>query len=104
MAVHGPGVSHGLAHVRDHPGFDTDPIPDVGRLGVLRGKAMRTVQEPIPTLAHASAAYYARQRRRNRIIHAVFVYRVLAVLAFVFLLPLLWMLLSAVKTRQEVLY
>ena len=65
---------------------------------------MRTLQEPIPKLAHASAAYYARQRRRNRIIHGVFVYSVLAVLAFVFLLPLLWMLLSAVKTRQEVLY
>ena len=90
--------------VRDHPCSDTDPIPDIRRLGVLRGEAMRTLQEPISKFAHASAAYYARQRRRNRIIHGVFVYSVLAVLAFVFLLPLLWMLLSAVKTRQEVLY
>jgi multiple sugar transport system permease protein len=65
---------------------------------------MRTLQEPLPASAQGSAALYARQRRRNRIVHAIFVYSALVALSLIFLLPLFWMIVSALKTRQEVVY
>ena len=62
---------------------------------------MTTLHEPLSNSAHASAALYARHRRRNRIFHALLVYGVLALVSLIFLLPLAWMIVTALKTPQE---
>lgn len=51
-----------------------------------------------------SARFYARQRKRNKVLHASFVYGILVVLSFIFLLPFIWMVLTAVKSAQEAAY
>jgi len=62
---------------------------------------MTTLHEPLSNSAHASAALYARHRRRNRIFHALLVYGVLTLVSLLFLLPLAWMIVTAFKTPQE---
>src|SRR5215212_8118717 len=62
---------------------------------------MTTLHEPLSNAAQASAALYARHRRRNRILRAVFVYGVLTLVSLIFLLPLAWMIVTALKTPQE---
>src|SRR5215213_8773952 len=100
MAVHGPGIVDGMAHVRDHPGAHAGLVPYVGCLGVLRGEAMKTLQA---TPAQAAAMHYAHRRRRSRMLRAIVVYGILVVISAIFLLPFIWMILSALKTRSEVL-
>jgi multiple sugar transport system permease protein len=65
---------------------------------------MTTLDKLVSEQVRASASQYARQRRRRRIVHAVFVYGLLTLISAIFLLPLFWMIVSALKTRQEVLY
>jgi multiple sugar transport system permease protein len=65
---------------------------------------MTTRQETLPTRAQPSAAYYAQQRQRSHLLHAVIVYALLAVISFLFLLPPIWMVLTSVKTAQEAVY
>jgi multiple sugar transport system permease protein len=65
---------------------------------------MTTLPKPMPTSAQASATYYARRRQRNHIAHAGFVYGVLLVISLIFVMPLAWMILTAVKTAQEAYY
>lgn len=61
------------------------------------------MQEPMQAAARANASHYARRRKLQEITHAVIVYGLLALIAFVFLLPLVWMILTAVKSAQEAL-
>lgn len=61
---------------------------------------MRTLHA---TSAQAAATHYARRRRRSRMMRATVVYGILVVISVVFLLPFVWMILSALKTRSEVL-
>ncbi|MBX3016001.1 MAG: carbohydrate ABC transporter permease [Caldilineaceae bacterium] len=65
---------------------------------------MTTVHQSLGQARAASATFYARRRWLNRLIQAVIVYGILLVISFVFLLPFAWMLLSAVKSAQEVAY
>jgi multiple sugar transport system permease protein len=62
---------------------------------------MTTLHEPLSNTTQASAAQYARHRRRNRRLRAVFVYGVLTLVSLIFLLPLTWMIVTALKTPQE---
>src|SRR5262245_10480680 len=55
------------------------------------------------TSAQAAATDYARRRRRSQIVRATLVYGILLLISAVFLLPFIWMILSALKTRSEVL-
>jgi multiple sugar transport system permease protein len=55
------------------------------------------------TPAQDVATQYARRRRRGRVVRAIVVYSTLVVISVIFLLPFVWMLLSALKTRSEVL-
>src|SRR5262245_17043415 len=100
MAVHGPGLVDGLAHVRDHPGAHADLVPHIGCLGLLRGEAMTALPG---TPAQAAALRYARRRRRSRMARAILIYSVLVVVSLIFLMPFMWMMLSGLKTRSEVL-
>ena len=61
---------------------------------------MRTLHA---TPAQAAATHYARRRRRSRMMRATVVYGILVAISMVFLLPFVWMILSALKTRSEVL-
>lgn len=51
-----------------------------------------------------SAQSAARRRLFNKIFHASSVYLLLVVLAIIFLLPFVWMMLTAVKSAQEAAY
>lgn len=61
-------------------------------------------QSATPSLVSTTANPAAARRRRNWWLHAIFVYGVLAVVAFVFIVPIFWMLLTSVKTAQEAVY
>ncbi|MCL4862298.1 MAG: carbohydrate ABC transporter permease [Caldilineaceae bacterium] len=65
---------------------------------------MTTLRQPVASSAHPSAAYYRNRRARGRILHALIVYGVLSIVGFVFVLPLLWMILTSIKTAQEAVY
>lgn len=65
---------------------------------------MTTLRQPVASSAHPSAAYYRNRRARGRILHALMVYGVLSIVGFVFVLPLLWMILTSIKTAQEAVY
>jgi multiple sugar transport system permease protein len=65
---------------------------------------MTTLPGTVSATTHSSASYYARRRKRNRLLHTLFVYTVLIILSFLFILPFLWMILTAVKTAQEAAY
>jgi multiple sugar transport system permease protein len=65
---------------------------------------MTTTSRPLPSQANASATTYARQRTQRRIWHGLLVYGALSIIAFIFILPLGWMILTSVKTAQEALY
>ncbi len=60
---------------------------------------MTTVQEHMLTTARGRTT--SANRRRQRLLRAAFVYVTLSLMACVFLLPLAWMILTAVKTPQE---
>ncbi|MFC1466419.1 MAG: carbohydrate ABC transporter permease [Candidatus Brachytrichaceae bacterium NZ_4S206] len=62
---------------------------------------MTTMHEPMRATAHSSAASYARRRKLLRGLRAVSVYAALTMMSFIFLLPLAWMMLTAIKTPQE---
>ncbi|MCS6848989.1 MAG: carbohydrate ABC transporter permease [Anaerolineae bacterium] len=62
---------------------------------------MTVMHEPMHAMARSSAASYARRRRLFRGLRAVFVYVTLTLMSFIFLLPLAWMMLTAIKTPQE---
>lgn len=64
---------------------------------------MTTMREPMPATAQANAAHRARHRQLRHRLRAGFVYATLSAIAFVFLLPLAWMVLTAIKTPQEAL-
>ncbi|MEM7536916.1 MAG: carbohydrate ABC transporter permease [Chloroflexota bacterium] len=55
------------------------------------------------TLA-SSARQFARRRWFNSLFHATSVYILLIIASFVFLLPFIWMMLTAVKSAQEASY
>ena len=103
LAVHGAGVGHGLAALCHHPSPDADYLPLVGRLGLLRGQTMSALPHSMKR-SRTSHAVHARRRKRNRLLHTSFVYITLALVAFVFILPLVWMLLTSVKSQQEAYY
>ena len=65
---------------------------------------MTTQQATLPTTIQNSAAYYARRRSRNRLLHASLVYGILAIISVIFVLPLTWMILTSVKSAQEAFY
>ncbi|MEZ4728349.1 MAG: carbohydrate ABC transporter permease [Caldilineaceae bacterium] len=65
---------------------------------------MTTMRHSLARTAETSATYYARRRLLDRILHAVIVYGILIAAAFIFLLPFVWMLLSSIKSAQEVAY
>lgn len=64
---------------------------------------MTSLSRSMPTV-HATARIQARRRKLKGLVHAVTVYAVLGVVAFAFILPLLWMLLTSIKTAQEAYY
>ncbi|MBV7334243.1 carbohydrate ABC transporter permease [Chloroflexi bacterium TSY] len=65
---------------------------------------MTTVRDSVSIPRETTASIYARQRMRNRLIHAGSVYGLLIAASFIFLLPFAWMILSSIKTAQEVAY
>ena len=65
---------------------------------------MTTVPQSMPTTVQQSATRYARRRLFERIGQAALVYAILSAVAFIFLLPFVWMVLSAIKSAQEVAY
>jgi multiple sugar transport system permease protein len=65
---------------------------------------MTTLDQSMTGTTQRSAARERARRTRGRVLHAVFVYSVLGVVAFIFILPLLWMILTSVKTAQEAFY
>jgi ABC-type glycerol-3-phosphate transport system permease component len=65
---------------------------------------MTTMPKPLRTRAPATVVRAA-QRRRAHILRASAVYSVLIVISVIFLIPLGWMIITGLKTRQEaVLY
>jgi len=62
---------------------------------------MTTSHKPLATPAQDTGALYARVRRRNHRLRAAFVYGVLVIVSLIFLLPLAWMIVTALKTPQE---
>ncbi|MEM7034486.1 MAG: carbohydrate ABC transporter permease [Chloroflexota bacterium] len=66
---------------------------------------MTSQPETLPSPVQSkSAKFYARQRQRNKVLHATLVYFILIVLSIIFLLPFIWMVLTAVKSAQEAAY
>ncbi len=65
---------------------------------------MTTISRPAPSLPSASARTYARRKRIAGILHALMVYVSLSLISFLFILPLLWMMLTSIKTAQEAFY
>lgn len=65
---------------------------------------MTTISRPAPSVRQDAARSYARRKRLYAFLHALFVYSVLTVVAFIFILPLLWMMLTSIKTAQEAFY
>jgi multiple sugar transport system permease protein len=65
---------------------------------------MTTISRPAPSVRQDTARSYARRKRLYAFLHALFVYSVLTVVAFIFILPLLWMMLTSIKTAQEAFY
>jgi multiple sugar transport system permease protein len=64
---------------------------------------MTTVGKSAPAAAQAHTAHRAHHRQLRNRLRAALVYVTLSVIAFVFLLPLAWMILTAIKTPQEAL-
>ncbi|MEZ4708737.1 MAG: carbohydrate ABC transporter permease [Caldilineaceae bacterium] len=65
---------------------------------------MSTLTGSITQTAHTTASHYRRLRQRNRLLHAVVVYGLLAAASFIFIMPFVWMLLTAIKSAQEAVY
>jgi multiple sugar transport system permease protein len=65
---------------------------------------MTTISRPAPAIRHESARTEARRKRLMSVLHALFVYVTLSIIAFIFILPLLWMMLTSIKTAQEAFY
>lgn len=65
---------------------------------------MTTLDQRMSTAAQSAAAHYRARRTRGRVLRALFVYLVLSVVGFIFVLPLLWMMLTSIKTAQEAFY
>lgn len=64
---------------------------------------MTTVSQPLRGTSSPSA-HHGYRRFGQRVISAAIVYLVLLVVSFIFLLPFFWMILSAIKSAQEVAY
>jgi multiple sugar transport system permease protein len=65
---------------------------------------MTALEQRMSGAAQSSAAHYRARRTRSRVLRAILVYLVLSVVGFVFVLPLLWMVLTSIKTAQEAFY
>jgi multiple sugar transport system permease protein len=63
-----------------------------------------TAPTSAPPVNRAAAQSAALRRRTGRIVHALTVYAALSLIAFFFILPLWWMVLTSVKTAQEAYY
>ncbi len=65
---------------------------------------MTTIRQSLPTTTAQLATRYARRRQLDRTLQATAVYGILIVTSIIFLLPFVWMILSSVKSAQEVAY
>jgi multiple sugar transport system permease protein len=65
---------------------------------------MTTITRPAPAIDRSSARAAARRRDLGAWLHATWVYLALAIISFLFVLPLLWMILTSIKTAQEAFY
>lgn len=65
---------------------------------------MTSVSRPAPPMRSHTAGADTRRRILGRFTHGFAVYAILFIVSFVFILPLLWMILTSVKTAQEAYY
>lgn len=65
---------------------------------------MTTLGRPLSTGTQRSAVQARAQRVRSNFLQAFLVYTILSLVGFIFVLPLLWMILTSVKSAQEAFY